>query len=216
MEMDTPKSARHLMIVDDHPLFRDALAMAVRTAAPDCDLVFADAIEDAVRQAGTAPPELVLLDLNLKDSKGLDSLVNLQAQLANAPIAIVSATDNPETVSRAKGLGAIGYIPKSASLDELQAAVTALLSGKTWYPLGEANDGETSSGSDMALRLGSLTPAQRRVLAGLRSGLLNKQIAYEMGISEATVKAHMTAIFRKLGVNNRTQALLMLQSVTND
>ena len=124
----------------------------------------------------------------------------------NCPIVVVSATENAAAFKQAKALGAAGYLPKSLGLDELAAALATVMDGGTWFPVTEASDPETIPDAE---RVASLSPAQRRVITGLSDGLLNKQIAYEMGISEATVKAHMTAIFRKLGANNRTQALLI-------
>lgn len=203
-----------LLIVDDHPLFRDALAAAVSTNGKAFETEFASSIEDACSMLDESSPYLVLLDLNLKDSVGLNSLISLLAHSPEQRTAIVTATEDNDIISRAMALGAVGYIPKSLDMPSLQGAVASLMSGQTWTPPKYSQTNEPSPASEMATRLSSLTPAQRRVLAGLKEGLLNKQIAYEMGISEATVKAHLTAIFRKLGVTSRTQALLSLQAIT--
>lgn len=205
-----------LMIVDDHPLFRDALAMAVKSTGQDCIVVSASSLTQALEIVKTEPPDLTLLDLNLQDSKGLDSLIQFQTGAPNQRIAVISANDDSRTIERALALGAVGFIPKSTAIDSLSEALLAILGGETWAPEIEGEvDGAPAEEVELAARLASLTPAQRRVLSGLKEGLLNKQIAYDMGISEATVKAHMTAIFRKLGVNSRTQALLILQQVMN-
>lgn len=203
-----------ILIVDDHPLFRDALETAIaRARAKDADIVTAGTLEGALTAARDVFPDLVLLDLNLTDASGFDGVMRLRALKEDAAIAIVSATETPDAIARARALGARAYLPKSLPIETLSEAVDAVLAGEDWFPEGEASSGEALDGP--ARQVSTLTPAQRRVLDGLSEGLLNKQIAYEMGISEATVKAHMTAIFRKLGVNNRTQALLALKQATS-
>lgn len=198
------------LIVDDHPLFRDALETALSQASGGAaTAVHAGSIQEANEHLESMTPNLVLLDLNLSDANGFDGLARLQSNGLSAPVVVVSASESDAVFQQAKALGAAGYLPKSLSLEDLAAALATVLDGGAWFP-------ETSEvASDMvdgAARVASLTPAQKRVINGLSEGLLNKQIAYEMGISEATVKAHMTAIFRKLGANNRTQALLLYKS----
>ena len=211
--MDQAERLR-VLIVDDHPLFREALEVAMEKATPRAaDIEHCATLEAAMEAAREARPDLVLLDLNLSDASGFDGLMRLQSIDRDIPITVISATEAPEAYARAEALGAQGYLPKSLSLTELSTALAAILDGGTCFP--EHSDEEPSENGEAAGRVASLTPAQRRVLDGLSDGLLNKQIAYEMGISEATVKAHMTAIFRKLGVNNRTQALLTLKAVTS-
>jgi DNA-binding NarL/FixJ family response regulator len=204
-----PKAPKAL-IVDDHPLFRDALETALSHASGgEASAVHAGSIKEAVAHLDSIAPNVVLLDLNLSDANGFDGLTRLQSLGLSAPVVVVSASESDAIFQQAKALGAAGYLPKSLGLDDLAAALATVLDGGTWFP-------ETSEViSDMvdgAARVASLTPAQKRVINGLSEGFLNKQIAYEMGISEATVKAHMTAIFRKLGANNRTQALLLYNS----
>ena len=196
------------LIIDDHPLFRDALETALIDAGNGkLKGVHAASIATALDILQSQVPDLVLLDLNLADSNGFDGLAKLQASGVTCPIVVVSATESTGVFNQARTLGAAGYLPKSMDLGDLSAALATVLDGGTWFPVGEVNDDV-----DDADRIASLTPAQRRVINGLSDGLLNKQIAYEMGISEATVTAHMTAIFRKLGANNRTQALLLYKS----
>ncbi len=201
-----------VLIVDDHPLFRDALAEALKRSRPDLESRFATTAAEAVDAVADTGVTLVLLDLQLAGDSGFDTLMKISGARPDLPVAIVSATEKPEAYRKALSLGAVGYLPKSLSLAQLGHALSRLVSGESWFPeeMESAPEGEDSPEA----RLASLTPAQRRVLGGLSEGLLNKQIAYEMDISEATVKAHMTAIFRKLGVSNRTQALLMLRDVT--
>ena len=200
-----------VLIVDDHPLFRDALSSALLTAFPDgAEAVEAETLNAAAAIIEQQPADLVMLDLNLPDTEGFDGLARLQSLSEKSRFVIVSATETDDAVAKAKSLGAQGYVPKSLSLEELCGALVTVLDGGTWFP--ETGDAAGSEQDDLARRVASLTPAQRRVLSGLADGLLNKQIAFEMDISIATVKAHMTAIFRKLGANNRTQALLIYKS----
>ncbi len=204
-------AADTVLIVDDHPLFRDALGDALGRARPGSRIIFATSAAEALEAARAQEVVLVLLDLQLADASGFDTLVRMMGERPRLAVAIVSATETPEAYRRALSLGAVGYLPKSLPLTTLGEALTRLLAGESWFP--EEMEPSAGGGVDNspAARLATLTPAQRRVLNGLSDGLLNKQIAWEMDISEATVKAHMTAIFRKLGVNNRTQALLMLR-----
>lgn len=198
------------LIVDDHPLFRDALEAALlQVCGSNAQTTHAGSIAQALTALETLSPSVLLLDLNLADAAGFDGLARLQAAGVSCPIVVVSATESQTVFRQAKVLGAAGYIPKSLGLDDLAAALATVLDGGTWFPEPSNDD---AAGDGGAARVASLTPAQRRVINGLADGLLNKQIAFEMNISEATVKAHMTAIFRKLGANNRTQALLIYTS----
>ncbi|MEM0985237.1 MAG: response regulator transcription factor [Pseudomonadota bacterium] len=204
---DAPKA----LIVDDHPLFRDALETALALASNSLACaIHAGSIAEAMTQSEKERPDLILLDLNLADTDGFDGLARLRQHAPEAPIVIVSATESDWVFERAEALGARGYLPKSMSLNALTTALGVILQGKSWFP--EKQEEQPADTSDAVKRIASLTPAQQRVINGLSDGLLNKQIAHEMGISEATVKAHMTAILRKLGANNRTQALLFYKS----
>lgn len=203
-------TAPKALIVDDHPLFRDALETALSLASgATAHSVHAGSIREALEHIGAETFNLILLDLNLTDANGFNGLARLQSEGLDCPIVVVSATESDGVFQQAKTLGAAGYLPKSLGLDDLAAALATVMDGGEWFPETSA---ENAEGEAEAERVASLTPAQRRVINGLSDGLLNKQIAYEMGISEATVKAHMTAIFRKLGANNRTQALLIYNS----
>lgn len=202
------------VIADDHPLFRGALKHALSS--------FGDArIEevgdfDAVKARIVADDDidLLLLDLTMPGSSGLSGLVALRAISSNFPIVVVSARDDVETVRRAIELGASGFISKSAGMEQMRNAVQTVLAGGIALPddldLGEERDAEIS---DLIHRLQSLTPQQSRVLTMLAEGLLNKQIAYELGVSEATIKAHVSAILQKLGVDSRTQAVIRLSRI---
>lgn len=202
--------ARTLLIVDDHPLVRDALAQAARAVGP-VETRTASSLADARAAIDAAPPDAVALDLRMDDVDGLEGLITLRGLYPDLPVLVVSAYDDPMLVKRAKACGAAGYVSKAMGLSEMTAAIAGALSGAAWSGLAPPAEGEEApvEGADaMAQRLATLTPAQHRVLVGLMEGRLNKQIAYDMDISEATVKAHVTAVFRKLGVRNRTQAVL--------
>lgn len=206
------EGTRRVLIVDDHPIFREALVVALRTACPGAlEANHAASLSAACEALDAGPvPELILLDLSMADASGLDGLLRISRLVPDVPVVVVSATEGAEAYQAVRALGAMGYLPKSLSLTELSGALSEVLAGRSWWPDAD-KDGQVPDDLPHVHRLALLTPAQRRVLDGLSDGLLNKQIAYDMGISEATVKAHMTAIFRKLNVTNRTQALLVMK-----
>ena len=198
-----------IIIADDHPLFRTALSHAVTKVWSSAEVIEASSAAQA-RAELEGGAEALLLDLHMEDSSGLSVLMDLRQDFPALPIVIVSASEEPRVYAAAEQLGAAGFIPKSSGLDEMRASLSAVRDGDTAFP-------ENDAGSDDDLtRMASLTPAQRRILGSSRQGLLNKQIAYEQDISEATVKAHITAIFRKLGVSNRTQAVLLAAKLDVD
>ena len=204
-----------LLIADDHPLYRLALAQAVRGVLPDASI---DEAEDlpGVQAALAAHPDtdLVLLDLHMPGSHGLVGLAALRAEHPGVAVAMISAHEDPATVRRALAHGAAGYLTKRAGLDELRQGIRAVLDCEQWLPpaLREAvaRAPEDAADRDIAARLATLSPQQFKVLTRVAEGRLNKQIADELGIQERTVKAHMSAIFEKLGVRNRTQAGVLL------
>lgn len=202
------------VIADDHPLFRGALKHALSSFgdARIEEVGDFDAAKDSV--VANDDIDLLLLDLTMPGSSGLSGLVALRGISSNFPVVIVSARDDAETVRRAIELGASGFISKSAGMDQIRRAVETVLAGGIALPdgldLGEERDAEVS---DLIQRLQSLTPQQSRVLTMLAEGLLNKQIAYELGVSEATIKAHVSAILQKLGVDSRTQAVIRLSRI---
>ncbi|MGQ2974023.1 MAG: LuxR C-terminal-related transcriptional regulator, partial [Brevundimonas mediterranea] len=145
----------------------------------------------------------------LSDSEGMAGLAAVRAEHPVVPVAVVSASEEASVVRRALALGAAGFIPKSAALPQMVEAITAVLAGDAWAPETPEAAGE----DDLAARVASLTPSQLRILEGLKAGRLNKQIAFDLGVSEATIKAHLTSVFRKLGVYNRTQAVILAQQM---
>jgi DNA-binding NarL/FixJ family response regulator len=200
-----------ILVADDHPLFREALRGAVQRVLPDVQLREAEDV-DALYALVDAEPDadLLLLDLNMPGAQGFSALVHLRALHPQLPIVMVSAREEPTVMRRALDHGAMGFIPKSADAATLGQAITRVLDGDRWVPATAlAAPAATAAEHDAAQRLQGLTPQQFRVLQMLGEGLLNKQIGYELGVSEATIKAHMTAILRKLGASNRTQAVLI-------
>jgi len=211
-----PMAAYEIIIADDHPLFRSALQQALTMGlGEDVRLVEAASIAEleAFLNQG-ADWDLVLLDLNMPGAYGFSGLVLLRGQYPHLPVVMISAQEDAAVVARSREFGASGFIPKSSSLETIQEAVRAVLDGDVWWP---SNIQDVANVSDEAKAasagLASLTPQQFRVLTMVCDGLLNKQIAYELNVSEATIKAHVTAIFRKLGVRTRTQAALLLQQM---
>lgn len=205
-----------ILIADDHPLFRSALRQAVTMGlGPDVRLVEVASIAELEAQlADKADWDLVLLDLNMPGAYGFSGLVLLRGQYPQIPVVMVSAQDDASIMVRSREFGASGFIPKSSSMTEIQQAVSAVLEGEVSWPSKAFEAVQVSAEAKAASEgLASLTPQQFRVLTMVCEGLLNKQIAYELGVSEATIKAHVTAIFRKLGVRTRTQAALLLQQL---
>jgi DNA-binding NarL/FixJ family response regulator len=201
--------AMRLLIADDHPLVRKALSEAVQIACPGMVVEEVETLAQLMtRLRGPIPVGLVLLDLHLTDSHGFSGLRTIRDRFPSVPVAIISALEDPLTITGAIDLGAMGFIPKSARLPELIEAIAAIYAGEIWTP----TNGSALPCASERLQEAGLTPAQQRIITALQRGLLNKQIAFELGVTEHTVKAHMTAAFRKLGVTNRMQAMVMLGS----
>lgn len=206
-----------IVIADDHPLFRRALVQAVREIVPSAVLAEAATLDDARGDLAAHPDtDLLLLDLHMPGSHGLVGLAAVRAEFPAVAVAMVSAHDAPATIRRALDHGAAGFISKSADLDELKRAIACVLDCQTYMPparVAEVPSSGSASDRDLAARLAALTPQQFRVLALVAEGKLNKQIADVLGVQERTVKAHLSAIFERLGVRNRTQAGVMLRSL---
>jgi len=217
--------ATTLVIVDDHPLFRGAMRLALEGGL---DIGIHGSGHAEILEAGDFKQlqailadsheiDLVLLDLSMPGVSGFSGLLSLRAEHALVPVVIVSATDDPATINRALELGASGFVPKSAGIETIREAITSVLLGDVWKP----DDVELTSESDPEIadlikRLATLTPQQTRVLSMISQGLLNKQIAYELNVSEATVKAHVSAVLQKLHVDSRTQAVIAVNKLGAD
>ncbi len=207
-----------LLIADDHPLFRAALRQAARDALGDVELFEAGNLDTVMATLDAQPQiDLVLLDLHMPGNHGLAGLAAVRAQYPGVAVIVVSANDDPRVVRRALDHGAAGYLPKSSGLDELREAIRTVLACQTWLPaaLRATVSRAQSSPADAALasRLASLSPQQFRVLTLVAEGLLNKQIADRLDVQERTVKAHLSAIFERLNVRNRTQAGVILREL---
>src|SRR6266487_4496241 len=199
-----------LVIADDHPLFRGALREAVTGLIEHAEIAEAGTFEDVPKLLDkVGEVDLVLLDLAMPGVRGFSGLMYLRAQYPSVPVVVVSAKDDPAIIRRCMDFGASGFIPKTLGIEAMRGAISRVFEGGVWTPpdidLGAGSDAETA---DLLTRLTSLTPQQVRVLMMLSEGLLNKQIAYELSVSEATVKAHVSAILQKLGVESRTQAVI--------
>ncbi len=209
--------AASFLVVDDHPLFRDALNLAIRSSYADAEISEAATIQAAkdLLAAGTRY-DLVLLDLSMPGVAGFEGFLELKSIDPKQPIVIVSALEDSRIVHEAITLGAAGFIPKSARKSELAAAIETVMQGEPTVPQNYRPPVANGASSDIAQRLSSLTPQQLRVLTMLRQGLLNKQIAHELGVGETTVKAHVSEILRKLDVASRTQAVIEVSRIHFD
>ncbi|NND50272.1 MAG: response regulator transcription factor [Rhizobiales bacterium] len=205
------------VVADDHPLLRGALRQALEDMLDSVEIAEAASFEEVVEAVGqSGEPDLVLLDLNMPGTEGFSGLIFLRAQFPAVPVVIVSASDDRTVIRRSLEFGASGFIPKSVGIEQIRAALQEILNGEVWVPedidLNLEMD-EDSEPARIAARLATLTPQQVRVLMMLNRGLLNKQIAFELDVSEATVKAHVSPILQKLGVDSRTQAVIALSRV---
>jgi DNA-binding NarL/FixJ family response regulator len=209
-------SSTHLVVADDHPLFRDALRQAVASVVAYARIDEAGSFEELTALLDReSDVDLILLDLSMPGISGFSGLIYLRAQFPAIPVVIVSASDDAGTIRRSMDFGASGFIPKRFGVETLREAIGKVMKGDVWVP----DDVDLSAAADPDMtrlrdRLVTLTPQQVRVLMMLSEGLLNKQIAYELGVSEATIKAHVSAILQKLGVESRTQAVIAAAKIS--
>ena len=197
-----------LVIADDHPLFRGAMREAISGLLEKVDIAEAGTFDDVVELL-SSDVDLVLLDLAMPGVRGFSGLMYMRAQYPSVPVIVVSANDDPTAIRRCMEFGASGFIPKTLGVDTIRAAISRVLGGGVWAPPDvDLSAGSDSEAAELIGRMATLTPQQVRVLMMLSEGLLNKQIAYQLGVSEATVKAHVSAILQKLGVESRTQAVI--------
>ncbi len=216
MDQMTAVSSTHLVIADDHPLFRGALREAVASVVASTTVDEVGSFEELTAfLEQNSEVDLVLLDLAMPGISGFSGLIYLRAQYPEIPVVIVSASDDGATIRRSMEFGASGFIPKRFGVETLREAIGKVMNGDIWIP----SDIDLSATVDPDMvklrdRLVTLTPQQVRVLMMLSEGLLNKQIAYELGVSEATIKAHVSAILQKLGVESRTQAVIVAAKIS--
>jgi DNA-binding NarL/FixJ family response regulator len=206
------------LIADDHPLYREALVSALQLLFENVDLIQSDGLDstlDALQQNSDC--DLVLLDLNMPGCDNFYGLIRVTQDFPKIPVAVVSASDSVEVVSKVMSLGAKGFIPKTTATQTIANALKQIMHGNNWLPEGMQSRIEHIEHIkpifDVARLVGELTPKQFQVLKLIQNGLLNKQIAFELNITEATVKAHISGVFRKLNVNTRTQAVLLLKNL---
>ena len=208
-------SGYRILIADDHPLFRDALKQALTDRFDDLHIDEAGSLQDVNDTLGEDDNyDLILLDLKMPGVKGFSGLMYLRAQYPALPVVIVSANEDVSVIRSSLDFGASGFIPKSAGAERIRSAISDVMKGDIWVPpeldLSAPADSENAQ---LAAKLSTLTPQQVRVLMMLSEGLLNKQIAYELSVSEATVKAHVSAILQKLDVDSRTQAVIVANKI---
>lgn len=205
----------NIIIADDHPLFRTALKGILTAHMPHADFHEAEdllSLQNCVEEHKEA--DLILLDLHMPGAEGFSSIIFLNAHYANIPIIIVSAHEESDIMRRGIDHGASGFLPKSSSPEDITQAIETVLKGGVWLPQHVSDDhGIADEELNAADAIASLTPKQFRVASMVSQGLLNKQIAYELDVTEATVKAHMTEIFRKLGVHSRTQVVMIFSQL---
>jgi DNA-binding NarL/FixJ family response regulator len=206
----TESTQYRFVIADDHPLFRGALREAVSGLFPRVDIAEAGSFDEVSKLLdGASDVDLILLDLSMPGVRGFSGLMYLRAQYPSVPVVVVSANDDPTVIRRCMDFGASGFIPKTLDVEGMRNAIAAVLKGGVWTPPDvDLEAGTDAEATALMGRLATLTPQQVRVLMMLSEGLLNKQIAYELNVSEATVKAHVSAILQKLGVESRTQAVI--------
>lgn len=208
-------AATQFIIADDHPLFRTALKANLEQTFSNAAIREAEdiaSLQTLIEADNNI--DLILLDLNMPGAHGFSGLIHLQALHPEIPVMIISAAETSEIMCRAIDHGAAGFLPKSSDTSNIASAITAILTGDRWLPEGVAYKAVPNEGEQqVAKAIGSLTPQQFRVATLLVQGLLNKQIAYELSVTEATIKAHITEIFRKLGVHSRTQAVLAINQL---
>lgn len=209
------REAIRVIIADDHPLVVGGLKEAILGAAPGAEIAVAHDFESMARALEDAPEtDLVLLDLTMPGVRGFSGLLFLRSERPSTPVIVVSGNEDRAVIRHCLEFGAAGFVPKSTSLDTMRHAILQVLDGGRWTPPDfDPNAQPNRESSALARRLSSLTPQQIRVLMMLSQGLLNKQIAYELDVSEATVKAHVSAILQKLGVESRTQAVILATKI---
>ena len=212
IDMIPEPRVKRVLLIDSHPLMLEALrrvALSVWPKVHTIEVGDISALDGACRFGATI--DLVIMDPCLIGATGLSALVSVQQRLPHAPIVVFATRDDDQIVSHSNVLGAAAYLHKSAGMVELADCLTRVVAGASVFPrLSGANSAHHDLAA-MRRRLEGLTSTQLKVLLNIADGRLNKQVAADFNVTEAAIKAHMTAIFRKLGVQNRTQAMLALQ-----
>ncbi|ETW12742.1 two component transcriptional regulator [Roseivivax marinus] len=208
---------RSVVVVDDHPLYSDALSAALNLAFPGCHVATAQTLSGALALLDEgADPDLVMFDLKLPDVTGISGFEALRARIPGTPILVISSLTSQPVVSALMEAGAAGFLPKDASAATLKSVLFDVSAGRKSLPKEYRGASPDSSGASGRTRLADLTPQQSRIMKLICAGKPNKQIAYELDLAEATVKAHITALLRRLGVQNRTQAAVMVEAAQSE
>lgn len=201
-----------IILADDHPLFRQALTITLKSNFSGTEIFDAQTIPELeLHLQNVNDADLLLLDLDIPGAQGFNSLITIRRSYPNLGVVIISGFEDKETIYKAMSFGAAGFIPKSTPVSEMVVAIKEVLNGKLWTPDGEFNGSAQPTVADD--KIASLTPKQHKILLMFADGLLNKQIAYDLGLSESTIKSHASTIFLKLGVRNRTQAVILLNEL---
>jgi DNA-binding NarL/FixJ family response regulator len=204
--------APKIIIADDHPLLRLAVGHALRDLPQGAQTIDAWSLGTLEARIAEHPDaDLVLLDLHIPGAKGFSALIFLRAEFPALPIVVISSSEDRRTIRRAQQFGAAGFIPKSSAVEDMRGAIHAVLNGESWFPAERAE--RSLEDARLAARLAQLSPQQLRVLMCVADGMLNKQIAHELGLAENTVKVHITGVLRKLCVNSRTQAAVLVSAL---
>lgn len=216
-----PSGIRSVLVIDDHPLYSDALASALRHAYQDCKIETATTLGEGLKRLGPDfEPDLVMLDLKLPDVTGISGFLRLRDRMPDTPILVISALTSVEVVHAVMDAGAAGFVPKDASTQALQTALSDVRQGGKYLPQEYQRSRRDASLApdvqEVSKKIAELTPQQSRIMKRICAGKPNKQIAYELSLAEATVKAHITALLRRLGVQNRTQAAVLVESASLD
>ena len=216
-----PGRIRTVVIVDDHPLYSDALAAALRLVFPNCEIETRQTLGDTLSLLEKGfTPDLVMFDLKLPDVNGISGFESLRDRVPDTPILVISSLTSVEIVAALMEKGAAGFLPKDASSQVLKSALFDVSTGRKFVPksyqtASTAQASDTLCGKSQS-KISELTPQQARIMKLICAGKPNKQIAYELNLAEATVKAHITALLRRLGVQNRTQAAVLVEASMAD
>ncbi len=201
-----------IILADDHPLFRQALTITLKSHFTSAVIVDAQNIPELeLHLQSEEKADLLLLDLDIPGAHGFNSLISIRRSHPDLGIVVISGFEDKETIHKAMSFGAAGFIPKSTPVPKMLVAIKEVLNGTLWTPDGEFNPNEKVNNIDD--KIASLTPKQHEILLMFADGLLNKQIASQLGTSESTIKSHASIIFLKLGVRNRTQAVITLNEL---
>ncbi|MCL1036144.1 response regulator transcription factor [Shewanella corallii] len=215
----------NILVADDHPLFREAVSLVLNTSLEECNILEAEDVEQTLAMIQSHDDlDLILLDLNMPGSGGLNTLLEIRNIAPAVPVVIISAETNRKIILQTITYGAVGFVSKSSSKQEIGNAIEQILEGNVYLPADiiradtetvqpKSRQHEAQISSEM---LYTLTRKQLLVLKAMAMGSSNKQIAYDLNISETTVKSHVSAILKKLGVHNRTQAVVGLSNVDFD